>query len=121
MKSRKIMALLCCTVLAAGLTGCSGSGTSSQVTSAAGQEPAGTSGDAGQKSEGAAASSDAAAPEDKTFNIDLATAYASDGPAGVALEQFVAAPSTSAFLQTGPWEALLTTIPPWPAVTWIWP
>ena len=81
MKSRKIMALLCCTVLAAGLTGCSGSGTSSQVTSAAGQEPAGTSGDAGQKSEGAAASSDAAAPEDKTFNIDLATAYASDGPA----------------------------------------
>ncbi|MEY8223984.1 TRAP transporter substrate-binding protein [Enterocloster aldenensis] len=90
MKSRRIMALLCCTVLAAGLAGCSGSGTSSQVTSAAGQEPAGTSGDAAQKSEGAAASSDAAAPDDKTFNIDLATAYASDGPAGVALEQFVA-------------------------------
>ena len=40
MKSRKIMALLCCTVLAAGLTGCGGSGTSSQVTSAAGQEAA---------------------------------------------------------------------------------
>ena len=90
MKSRKIMALLCCTVLAAGLTGCGGSGTSSQVTSAAGQEAAGTSETAGQKSEGAEASSDAASQDDKTFNIDLATAYASDGPAGMALLQFVA-------------------------------
>lgn len=85
MKSKKIMALLCCAALAAGMTGCGVSGTSSQGTSAAGSKAAGTSGDKAQDGNAPSVPSD-----DKTFNIDLATAYASDGPAGQALEQFVA-------------------------------
>lgn len=86
MKSRKIMALFCCAALAAGMTGCGGSNSGTPAASAA-------SADAAKKADSGEKSSDAApeaAAEEKTFNLDLATAYAADGPAGQALEQFVA-------------------------------
>lgn len=80
MKRTKWMALLCCTVMAAGLAGCGGSG-SGKPSSAA----------AAGNAETEAGGSKAAAPaeDEKTFNIDLATNYAADGPAGIALDKFV--------------------------------
>lgn len=81
MKSRKLMALLCCAAVTAGLAGCGGSGSSSPATTAA----------ANGGAEAAADDTEAAAPaaDEKTFTIDLATNYAADGPAGIALEKFV--------------------------------
>lgn len=91
MRSRKMMALLCCAALAAGITGCGGSNSkgtaaSADTTTGAGAGETGSETQAGQTKEEA----QAGAAEEKTFNIDLATAYAADGPAGQALEQFVA-------------------------------
>ena len=80
MKRRNLMALLCCAAMTAGLAGCGGSG-----------EKAAEVPEAKQEAGAEAADSEAAAPaaDEKEFNIDLATAYASDGPAGIALDEFV--------------------------------
>ena len=88
MRSRKLVALLCCAAMAAGLTGCGGSDSSSATTAAAATD-AGT--DAGTEAGGAdEAKEEAPAPaaDEETFMIDLATNYAADGPAGVALAKF---------------------------------
>ncbi len=83
MKSRKLMAIMCCAAMAAGMAGCGGSKDAAPaVTEAAKTEAA--------KSEASDGKEEAApAADEKEFNIDLATAYAADGPAGIALEKFV--------------------------------
>lgn len=85
MRARKLVALLCCGAMAAGLTGCGGSGSSAPATTAA------AAADAGAEAGGDEAKADAPAPaaDEETFTIDLATNYAADGPAGVALAKFV--------------------------------
>lgn len=74
MKSKKLMAIFCASAMALSLTGCGGSGSSSSSSATT-----------------AASGGEAAAPaaDEKSFNIDLATGYAADGPAGVALAEFV--------------------------------
>lgn len=75
---RKTAAVLSLTVLIAGLSACSGSGSASSGK------------DAGAASAvSAASSSEGGAAGDKTFKIDLATAYAGKGPAGQAMKKFV--------------------------------
>lgn len=85
MRARKLVALLCCGAMAAGLTGCGGSDSSAPATTAA------AAADAGAEAGGDEAKADAPAPaaDEETFTIDLATNYAADGPAGVALAKFV--------------------------------
>lgn len=68
MKSKKALALVCALAIAGSLAACGGNDTSSQ---------------------GGDASGSAQASGEETFNIDLATAYAADSPAGIALEKFV--------------------------------
>ncbi len=70
MKLKKIFALLCALVMAASLAACGEDTAPAQGGDSAGSTSADTT-------------------EEKTFNIDLATAYAADAPAGVALEKFV--------------------------------
>lgn len=72
MKLRKVMAGICCVGLTFGLAGCGGD-TSSVSTTTIAQD----------------ADLEQDAADEKTFHIDLATAYAADGPAGIALEKFV--------------------------------
>lgn len=86
MKSRKLMALLCCAAMSVSLVGCGGSRSSSSSTTAAGNEGAEAAGNDAGSSDNA---SSTPAADEKTFNIDLATNYAADGPAGIALEKFV--------------------------------
>lgn len=77
MKSKKLMTLLCCTAMIAGITvGCGST-----------YNPASTTEQA--KTESPAQTGSTETAKEKTFNIDLATAYASDGPAGIALDKFV--------------------------------
>ena len=85
MKKRKMIALLCCTAMTAGLAGCGGSENSSPATTAAVNAGAESAADDSQVD----ADNSQAAADEKTFNIDLATNYAADGPAGIALEKFV--------------------------------
>ena len=85
MKKRKMMALLCCAAMTAGLAGCGGSENSSPATTAAVNAGAESAADDSQVD----ADNSQAAADEKTFNIDLATNYAADGPAGIALEKFV--------------------------------
>ena len=83
MKLRKVMASVCCMGLVAGLAGCGGSKEAPATTAAAAAE-------ADQKEESKDDAKAAAPAEDeKKFQIDLATAYAADGPAGIALDKFV--------------------------------
>lgn len=70
MKLKKMLALLCALAIAGSLAACGGDDTSAQDSTSTGETTAQDS-------------------EEKTFNIDLATAYAADAPAGVALEKFV--------------------------------
>lgn len=70
MKLKKIFALLCALMMAASLAACGEDTAPAQGGDSAGSASADTT-------------------EEKTFNIDLATAYAADAPAGVALEKFV--------------------------------
>ncbi len=83
MKQKVLISVLCVAALAASLTACGSSGSSStaSTTAAAAATEAADSG-----------GTETAAPaaDEKTFNIDLATSYASDAPAGIALEKFVA-------------------------------
>lgn len=81
MKSKKIMALMCCAAMAASLTACSSSKESAPATAETTKTEAAKVEEA--KTE---APKDA---DEKKFNIDLATAYSADGPAGIALEKFV--------------------------------
>ncbi len=81
MKSKKLMALLCCTAMIASIT--AGCGSSSNPESTAEQAKT----DSSAQTESTEAAKEPA--NEKTFNIDLATAYASDGPAGIALDKFV--------------------------------
>ena len=75
MKLRKVMASVCCMGLVAGLAGCGGSKEAPATTAAAAAE-------ADQKEESKDDAKAAAPAEDeKKFQIDLATAYAADGPA----------------------------------------
>lgn len=69
MKLKKALALVCALAIAGSLAACGGNDTSSQGD---------TSADTASESSG-----------EQTFNIDLATAYAADAPAGIALEKFV--------------------------------
>ena len=83
MKLRKVMASVCCMGLVAGLAGCGGSKEAPATTAAAAAE-------ADQKEESKDdAKAAAPAADEKKFQIDLATAYAADGPAGIALDKFV--------------------------------
>ena len=83
MKLRKVMASVCCMGLVAGLAGCGGSKEAPATTAAAAAE-------ADQREESKDDAKAAAPAEDeKKFQIDLATAYAADGPAGIALDKFV--------------------------------
>ena len=84
MRSRKLVALLCCAAMAAGLTGCGGSDSSSATTAAAATDAGTEAGGADEAKEEAPAP----AADEETFMIDLATNYAADGPAGVALAKF---------------------------------
>ncbi len=84
MRSRKFVALLCCGAMAAGLAGCGGPDSSAPATTAA-AAAAGTEAGADE----AKADAPAPAADEKTFTIDLATNYAADGPAGIALAKFV--------------------------------
>lgn len=77
---KQMIGWLCCAAMIAGLTGC-GSNQSAPASTSASQE---TTGAETKAAEQAAETSD-----EKTFNIDLATAYAADGPAGIALAEFV--------------------------------
>lgn len=70
MKLKKIFALLCALMMVAGMAACG-------EDTAPAQEGDSTN------------STSAETTEEKTFNIDLATAYAADAPAGIALEKFV--------------------------------
>lgn len=81
MKTKKIMAFLCCTAMITGLTaGCGNStnvkpsveSTTEKNTDTKKDDPTSTS-----------------AEKEAVFNIDLATAYAADAPAGQALNKFV--------------------------------
>ena len=72
MKKRQLIALLCGMTMTAALAGCGGSESS---------QPAQTN--------GAAEKAVDSAEDEKTFHIDLATAYAADAPAGIALAEFV--------------------------------
>lgn len=97
MKLKKVMAGVCCVGLVFGLAGCGGNPSPSSPTTeapgaAAGgnEQPGAAAG--GNEQPGAAAGGNeqpGAAADEKTFRIDLATAYAADGPAGIALEKFV--------------------------------
>ncbi len=73
MKFRKTAVILCLAVLAASFSACSNSGSPSS------------------KKDSASATSvnQSASKGDKTFKIDLATAYAGNGPAGKAMQRFV--------------------------------
>lgn len=82
MKIKKTMALGLCLVLAGGLlAGCGGAQDSGSSENE--KTPTTTAASGGSES------AQTAAADDKTFNIDLATAYAADGPAGIALQKFV--------------------------------
>ena len=72
MKKRQLIALLCGMTMTAALAGCGGSESS---------QPAQTN--------GAAEKAVDSEEDEKTFHIDLATAYAADAPAGIALAEFV--------------------------------
>ena len=81
MKSKKIMALMCCAAMAVSLTACSSS-----------KEAAPATAETTKTETAKVEEAKTEAPKDadeKKFNIDLATAYAADGPAGIALEKFV--------------------------------
>lgn len=81
MKSKKWMAIMCCAAMTASLAACGGSKEAAPAASAATEAA---------KQEAEAGNEEAApAADEKEFNIDLATAYAADGPAGIALEKFV--------------------------------
>lgn len=86
MKSKKLMALLCCAAMSVSFAGCGSSESSSPATTAAGNEGAEAAGNDAGSSDNEASTP---AADEKTFNIDLATNYAADGPAGIALEKFV--------------------------------
>ena len=76
------MASVCCIGLVAGLAGCGGSKQEAAATTAAAAA-------ADKKEETKEEAKETASADEKKFQIDLATAYAADGPAGVALAKFV--------------------------------
>lgn len=78
MKARRWMAMMCGAAMAVSLTACGGSNETAATTAAQ------TAGESKSTAEAAPAAAD-----EKKFNIDLATAYAADAPAGIALEKFV--------------------------------
>ena len=81
MKSKKLMAIFCCTAmitsLAAGCSNLSGKNQTETMAQTTSEE---------NKKEAEASTTEA---KEQVFQIDLATAYAADAPAGVALNQFV--------------------------------
>ena len=82
MKLRKVIALTCsATILAASLVACGGSGSSASGTT---EKAAAT-----ENAEASTVAEGTQAADEETFKIDLATAYAADAPAGVALAKFV--------------------------------
>lgn len=93
---RKILSMLLVTAMTGSLlAGCGSSST--QSTSSGNTDTTAKEESAAAETEKAAsddaasdnATSEAAASDDETFNIDLATAYASDAPAGIAMADFV--------------------------------
>lgn len=85
MKRKELTALICCVGLAAGLVGCGNAGGAPSTSAAPAKEQTTQSAENGAES----GSTEAAPEDEETFHIDLATAYAADGPAGIALEKFV--------------------------------
>ncbi|MCC8127541.1 MAG: TRAP transporter substrate-binding protein [Clostridiales bacterium] len=86
MKSKKLIALLCCASVMGTLVACGSSGSSANSGDSANSGSTSAETTAAASEETAA---EEAAVDEETFNIDLATAYAADAPAGIALEKFV--------------------------------
>ena len=83
MKLRKVIAMTCgATILAASLAACGSSGSSASGSSAKAETTA-------KAAETSTVTEGTQAADEETFKIDLATAYAADAPAGVALAKFV--------------------------------
>lgn len=83
MKLRKVIAMTCgATILAASLAACGNSGSSASGSSAKAETTA-------KAAEASTVTEGTQAADEETFKIDLATAYAADAPAGVALAKFV--------------------------------